>query len=37
MSKFFEESGPEFAVAMRGYDRNQVEEFTSRLYQNIKS
>ncbi|MDA1362925.1 hypothetical protein O1R50_25145 [Glycomyces luteolus] len=36
MSKFFEETGPEFAVSMRGYDRQQVDEFTTRLYQNIK-
>ncbi|MCH7231855.1 hypothetical protein L0U85_13470 [Glycomyces sp. L485] len=37
MSKFFEESGPEFAVCMRGYDRHQVDEFATRLYRNIKT
>ena len=37
MSKFFEETGPEFAVSMRGYDRHQVDDFTGRLYRNIKS
>src|SRR5690606_10307154 len=37
MSKFFEESGPEFAVSMRGYDRHQVDEFTARLHQNIQA